>query len=231
MSGKNWGRNEMGIREIRMGILTQSAQRTQRQERRGRKFRVHDRKIMRITPGTITIPVKATVLLIIIFICIHCDASDKSEYILPVNTQINDNIGVGKDLRQRMNAIRLNKMLLIIDGKHDCDVIDKQIQKNLPRLSQIYNNRLRAQPGITGWSGFQFFIDKHGRAIKCEIVESTVNDEKLKDFLKDDINKWRFIPLEDMKDSTRIYFPFCCGSFCGSYNGIVCNGKLINIGK
>jgi hypothetical protein len=29
------------------------------------------------------------------------------------------------------------------------------------------------------------------------------------------------------KAALLVYFPFCCGSFCGSYNEIICNGKTI----
>ncbi|HEX2959775.1 MAG TPA: AgmX/PglI C-terminal domain-containing protein [Chitinispirillaceae bacterium] len=155
----------------------------------------------------------------------YCNESDKSKNKISqeeMNVPIGNNLNIGKRSKEK----NLTRMQLIINGHHNCDEINNAVFKNLSSLRIIYNKRLKDNPGITGWIGFQFIINENGKVIKTEIIETTVNDDILKDSIKKFINTWTFTQIKP-NDPTAVYFPFCCGSFCDSYNEIICNGKII----
>jgi hypothetical protein len=128
--------------------------------------------------------------------------------------------------QKHLDSLRLKKMELIIDGKRSCASIDSFIDQNLSKLRYAYNNRLHLRPNLIGWIGLQFIITGKGNVVRCTISESSIQDEPLHDSLRSIVDNWHFSPLENITDLTQVYFPFCCGSFCGSYTIINCNGVL-----
>lgn len=162
---------------------------------------------------------------IVLVLYCYCNESEKSKNKISqeeINVSIENNLNFGKRFKENI----LTRMQLIINGHRNCEEINNTVFKNLSSLRMIYNKRLRDNPGLTGWIGFQFFINENGKVIKTEISETTVDDDILKDSLKHSINNWTFKQVK-VNDSTAVYFPFCCGSFCGSYYEIICNGKTI----
>jgi hypothetical protein len=189
---------------------------------RTKEIRKDMRKIIKISMFNF----KLSITFIMVGIFCYCNAPEKSKSKQIIDGQINTAVIMCKDFKECMSAMRLEKMQLIIKGQHGCDDINKQISTNLSILRYIYNKRLRKNPGTVGWIGFQFYIKSNGNVFKTEVIETTVNDNILVDSLKNVINDWTFKPL-NLADTTVVYFPFCCGSFCGSYTEIICNGKTL----
>lgn len=130
-----------------------------------------------------------------------------------------------------LDSIRLKEMKLLVEGNHDCAYIDSQITSGSAELRYNYNKRLRLRPGLKGWVGIKFVITSSGKVVECNIVESTVKDDEFEDTLISIINRWHFRQMDTETDSTYIYFPFCCGGFCGSYSTINCNGEIRYISR
>ena len=135
----------------------------------------------------------------------HTNAGEKIANEI-TSDDINYDGDILKGVRQRLDSLRLGNMHLTIDGSCDCGDIDRQIEKKLPGLRQIYNQRLRVKNNLTGWIGFHFDIDNHGNVLKCGINESTVDDKTLNDSLRYVINGWKFKPQKNsFKKQTKFF--------------------------
>lgn len=129
------------------------------------------------------------------------------------------------DLRiKHYESIKLSEMNLVIDGNRDCLQIDSMIKRNISHLRMAFNKRLREKTGLDGAIGISFVVIGDGDVSYCNVIESTANDTILEKNIINIVKNWKMPIMANVKDTTKIYFPFLLRDNCGT-GKIICRGN------
>jgi TonB family protein len=72
------------------------------------------------------------------------------------------------------------------------DEIRRVVMQHIGGLRAEYNKRLRSNPMLKGKIVVRFTIDPPGRVIRCELVNSTMNDKILEMSVVSRVQAWQF---------------------------------------
>ncbi|MDR2693281.1 MAG: TonB family protein [Chitinispirillales bacterium] len=86
--------------------------------------------------------------------------------------------------------------------------IKSVIKQNMATLRDLYNERLREKPGLTGKISVKFAIDEFGKVIFAQIVESTMSDSELESTVVSRVKSWNFEKIDKPGDVTEATYPF-----------------------
>lgn len=93
------------------------------------------------------------------------------------------------DVKQQRRGVALS----------DPDAIRKSIKQSLsaqiPRLTQCYNQRLKAKPGLVGRWRIRFTVSKDGQAISPATEGLNMKDAEFEACMSREIGRWRFDKL------------------------------------
>jgi TonB family protein len=100
----------------------------------------------------------------------------------------------------------------LLSGSRKKSDIMRVVMENMAALRYAYSRRLRDNPALRGKVTVRFAIDEFGRVIRCEIVESSLNDKELESALVGRVTRWRFDPIDDPGNITEVLYPFVFSS-------------------
>lgn len=95
-----------------------------------------------------------------------------------------------------------------VDGNRSKASIQAVAQHKLSSVNDAYAQRLRERPGLQGRVDVKFAIDQSGRVIRAEVKNSDINDEKLEQYILQELESWRFKAIDIPGDITEVVYPF-----------------------
>ncbi len=103
------------------------------------------------------------------------------------------------------DSVTINKDQMVERSKAN---IMRTVMTNLQNLRYAYNRRLKQVPGIFGKITIKFSVDKYGDVSSCDLVKSTVKDEKLTNTILNKVSSWKFANIEIVETPTEVTYPF-----------------------
>ncbi|MDR2578333.1 MAG: TonB family protein [Chitinispirillales bacterium] len=86
--------------------------------------------------------------------------------------------------------------------------VQRVIMQNMAELRHAYNRRLRENPALMGRITVKISIDESGKVISAQMVETTINDRELENFVVDRVKSWNFGPIDKPGDVAEVTYPF-----------------------
>jgi len=99
-------------------------------------------------------------------------------------------------------------LVQIEDGGRSRASIQRVVMQNLPAFRYAYNKRLRENSELSGTIKVKFYINEHGEVFSVLLVESTINDSELEDFVVTRVKDFKFEAINKPEDVTEVIYPF-----------------------
>ncbi len=112
----------------------------------------------------------------------------------------------------RPERIALEQQVSTAVGARKKSEIMQVVMANMAALRYAYTRRLRDKPNLKGKITLRFAIDEFGRVIRCDVIESSVNDPDLEKALVAGVLLWQFGRIDNPGDITEVIFPFVFSS-------------------
>jgi TonB family protein len=93
-------------------------------------------------------------------------------------------------------------------ANRDESVISNFVKKNMRSIEAEYNRLLKADPGMNGKVTVRFTILPDGRVTDVEVVESTIDNESLKQKIVRVVQNWVFPAIGESEGNLTVNFPF-----------------------
>ncbi len=116
----------------------------------------------------------------------HIDSMKTTEVILP---KFNNPTGIIKGTRVKRDIINI-----IMEKLHD--------------IRMIYIEKQKAEKRLNGNLVIQMIILPNGNLVNCTVLESSTSDNDFDESILNEVKKWKFNKITDLKDTTIVNYPF-----------------------